>query len=96
MFRDTLQKAHTHAKRLFGQARTVYNHVDRVLGTAAKVYNTIAPILAPLAIERLGSERAHRIHGNITSGIKHYEVARERGHRIGTTVGALANAIKHP
>ena len=95
MFRDTLRKAHGHATRLFGHVRTVATHVDRALGTTVRAYHTLAPILAPLAIEHLGTERAHRIHGAVSSGIQRYGVARERGHRIASTVGAFANAIKH-
>ena len=80
--RDTLQKAHGHAKRLFGHAATFVGHVDRALGTAARIYNVLAPIVAPHAIKRLGSERAHAIHDRVSSGIHQYGVAREAVGRL--------------
>jgi len=82
MIRDTLHKAHRTAKRLFGHAATFVGHVDRALGTAARVYNVLAPIVAPHAIQRLGSERAHAIHDRVSSGIHHYGVAREAVGRL--------------
>ena len=82
MIRDALHKAHGHAKRLFGHAATFVGHVDRALGTAARVYNVLAPIVAPHAINRLGSERAHAIHDRVSSGIHQYGVAREAVGRL--------------
>ena len=84
MIRDTLHKAHGHAKRLFGHAATFVGHVDRALGTAAQIYKGLVPIVAPHAIQRLGSERAHAIHERVSSGIHQYGVARE-------VVGRLAH-----
>ena len=80
--RDTLNKAHGHAKRLFGHAATFVRHVDRALGTAARVYNVLAPIVAPHAINRLGSERAHAINDRVSRGIHQYGVAREAVGRL--------------
>ena len=52
-------------------------------------YNRIAPILALIAVEHLGAERAQRIHSAISSGI----AARERGHQV---LGSLAGALNQP
>ena len=82
MFRDSLRNAHGHATRLFGHVRTAATHVHRTLGTVERVYHTIAPVFAPLAIEHFGAERAHQIHGAVSSGLQH-------GQR-------LTNAIKYP
>ena len=82
MFRDTLRTAHGHATRFFGHVRTAASHVHRGLGTAERVYHTIAPVFAPLAVEPLGAERAHQIHGAASSGLR-------QGQR-------LTNAIKYP
>ena len=82
MFRDSLRNAHGHATRLFGHVRTAATHAHRTLGTVAQVYHTIAPVFAPLAVEHLGAERAHQIHGAVSSGLQH-------GQR-------LTNSIKYP
>ena len=87
MMRDTIRKAHGHAKRLLGHVATFVGHVDRALGTAARIYNVLAPIVAPHAINRLGSERAHAIHDRVSSGVHHYSVAREGGMRIASAIG---------
>ena len=79
---DTFHKAHRTAKRLLGHAVTIVGHIDRALGTAARAYNVIAPIVAPYAIQRLGSERAHAIHDRVSSGIQQYGVAREAVGRL--------------
>ena len=73
--RDAIHKAQRTAKRIFGNAATFVGHVDRALGMAARVYNVLAPILAPHAIHRLGSQRAHAIHDRVSGGIHSYEVA---------------------
>ena len=82
MIRDAIRKAHGHATRLLGHAATFVGHVDRALGTAARIYNVLAPIVAPHAINRLGSERAHAIHDRVSSGIHQYGVAREAVGRL--------------
>ena len=85
--KDAFHKAHRTAKRLFGHAATVVGHIDRALGTATRAYNVIAPIVAPYAIQRLGSEHAHAIHDGVSAGIHSYDVARERGVRIAPALG---------
>ena len=82
MFRDSLRNAQGHATRLFGHVRTAATHVHRTLGMVERVYQTIAPAFAPLAIEHFGAERAHQIHGAVSSGFQH-------GQR-------LTNAIQYP
>ena len=78
-----------HATLLLGHTWSAARHIDHTLGDAARIYNRIAPILAPIAVEHLGAERAQRIHGVITSGI----AARERGHQV---LGSLAGALNQP
>ena len=82
MFRDSLQNARGHATRHFGHVRTAASHVHRALGTAERVYHAIAPVLAPLAVDHFGSERARQIHSAVSPGLHH-------GQR-------LTNAIKYP
>ena len=90
------QSAKHHAARIFGHASRIATHVDRAFGTAARIYKEIAPHLAPLAEQHLGREKARAIHGTITSGISHYNRARETGLQIGGAAGRIAHALNHP
>ena len=82
MLRDSLGNAYGRGTRFLGNVRTAATHVHRALGTVERVYHAIAPVLAPLAVDHFGSERARQIHGAVSSGLHH-------GQR-------LTNAIKYP
>ncbi len=90
------KRAHHHARRILGHAKTAFDHFGRGFGTAAKVYHAVAPHLLPLAEEHLGREQAHSIHNTISSGITHYNRAKDRGLGIGGAVGKIAHAINRP
>jgi len=90
------QRAKHHAARIFGHAAKIATHVDRAFGTAARIYKEVAPHLAPLAEQHLGREQARAIHGTITSGISHYNRARDTGLQIGGAAGRIAHALNHP
>ena len=90
------QRAKHHAARIFGHAAKIATHVDRAFGIAARIYKEVAPHLAPLAEQHLGREQARAIHGTITSGISHYNRARDTGLQIGGTAGRIAHALNHP
>ena len=89
------QRAKHHATRLFGHAAKIAGHVDRAFGTTARIYKEIPPHLAPLAEGHLGREQARAIHGTITSGISHYNRARDTGLQIGGAAGRIAHALNH-
>ena len=90
------QRAKHHASRIFGHAARIAGHVDRAFGTAARIYKEVAPHLAPLAEQHLGKEQARAIHGTITSGISHYNRARDTGLQIGGAAGWIAHALNRP
>ena len=93
------QRAKHHAARIFGHAAKIATHVDRAFGTAARIYREVAPHLAPLAEHAFGAagkEQARAIHGTITSGISHYNRARDTGLQIGGAAGRIAHALNHP
>ena len=85
-----------HAKRIFGHAARIGTHVDMAFGMAARVYNEVAPHLAPLAEEHLGREKARAIHSTISSGISHYNRAKDVVQQIGGGVGRIAHALNRP
>ena len=86
------QRAQHHAARIFGHAAKIATHVDRAFGTAARIYKEVAP----LAEQHLGREQARAIHGTITSGISHYNRARDTGLQIGGAAGRIAHALNRP
>ena len=90
------QRAKHHAARIFARAAKIATHVDRAFGTVARIYKEVAPHLAPLAEQHLGREQARAIHGTITSGINHYNRARDTGLQIGGAAGRIAHALNHP
>ena len=90
------QRAKHHATRIFGHATRIAGHADRAFGTAAQIYREIAPHLAPLAVQHLGREQAQAIHGTITSGISHYNRARDVGLQIGGAAGRIAHVLNGP
>ena len=87
------QRAKHHAARIFGHAAKIATHVDRA---SARIYKEVAPHLAPLVEQHLGREQARAIHGTITSGISHYNRARDTGLQIGGAAGRIPHALNHP
>ena len=84
-----LQQGH----RIFNRTRSVVQAVDRGLGKAARMYNTIAPIIAPIAREAFGDQRAQATHKAITDAMAGYGNVRAKvveAHRMGD---ALAKAV---
>ena len=82
------------AQRGFKHASSAIQTLDRGLGTAARLYHTMAPIVAPLASEVLGNQRAAATHKAITEAMTGYGNVRTKvieAHRMGD---ALARVVK--
>ena len=93
-FRTAVQRGHRYATSAFNHTRTVLQAVDRGLGKAARMYNTIAPIVAPIAREALGDQRAQATHKAIQDAMAGYGNVRTKvieAHRMGD---ALASAVR--
>ena len=93
-FRTALRRGQQAATSAFNHTRTVLQQVDRGLGTAARLYSDLAPIVAPLAREAMGNQRAEATHKAIQSAMQGYGNVRSRvieAHRMGD---ALARGLK--
>jgi len=93
-FRTTLQRGYRYATNAFHHARSTLQTIDRGLGRAARMYNSIAPIVAPIAREALGEQRAQATHKAITDAMAGYGNVRSKvaeAHRMGD---ALASAVR--
>ena len=76
MLREAFHRTRHHATRLLGHAWAAAKFADRALGHAASIYPHVAPLLAPIATEHLGLERATHVHRALTNTF----AARDRGH----------------
>lgn len=88
-FRTAVHRGYRYAASAFNHARTAAVAVDRGLGKAARLYNTIAPIVAPIAREALGNQRAQATHKAITDAMAGYGNVRSKvieAHRMGDTL----------
>ena len=93
-FRMTLQQGYRYVTSAFNHARTTLQTIDRGLGAAARMYHSIAPIVALIAREAFGEQRAQATHKAITDAMAGYGNVRSRvveAHRMGD---ALAGAIR--
>ena len=93
-FRTALQRGQRYATSAFNHTRSALVTIDRGLGKAARLYNTVAPIIAPIAREAFGDQRAQATHKAITQAMSGYGNVRSRvieAHRMGD---ALASAVK--
>ena len=88
-----LQQGRRHAISAFNHTRNVVQAVDRGLGTAARMYNSIAPMIAPIAREALGDQRAQATHKAITEAMSGYGNVRSKVVEIHRMGDALAKAV---
>lgn len=91
-FRNALHNAGRFARNAYTRSMQVASHVDRGLGTAARLYRTVAPILAPLAQEMMGSQRARATDKAIRDAMSGYGNVRSKVmqvHRMGDTLASM-------
>lgn len=93
-FRMAVRQAGQTAHRVYATTRQVVSNVDRGLGHAARLYRTMAPVLAPLANELLGHQRASATNKAIQQAMNQYGNVRTKvleAHRMGD---ALTGMVK--
>ena len=93
-FRTALRRGQRVATSAFNHTRTVLQEVDRGLGAAARLNGDLAPIVAPLAREAMGSQRAEATHKAVQHAMQGYGNVRSwviEAHRMGD---ALARGLK--
>lgn len=80
------------ARTAYATTRRVAGHVDRTLGTAARLYKTMAPVLAPVAMELMGAQRAKATDKAIQDAMAGYGNVRSKvveAHRMGDALTSM-------
>ncbi len=91
-FRNALHHAGRTARNVYSHARHFAGQVDRHLGSAARIYKQLAPVLAPLANELLGSQRARATDKAIKDAMAGYGNVRSKvvqAHRMGDSLAGM-------
>ena len=91
-FRGALHRAGQTARSVYSHARHIAGQVDRHLGSAARVYRQVAPILAPLANELMGAQRARATDKAIKDAMAGYGNVRSKviqAHRMGDSLAGM-------
>ena len=91
-FRNALHNTGRFARQAYSVSRRAAGHVDRTLGTAARLYQTVAPILAPVAMEALGAQRARAVDKAVKDAMTGYGNVRSKvmeAQRMGDTLTSM-------
>ena len=91
-FRNALHNTGRFARTIYSTTHRVAGNIDRGLGSAARLYKTMSPVLAPIARELMGDQRAGATDKAIRDAMAGYGNVRSRvieAHRMGDALTSM-------